>query len=242
MTRIILFFSVLCSLAIAAETGADGDTGGSEFRINKGILNKIYEDSVTEAKVDRNYARSSIEVRPRFSMIVPSALTLSNKYFDIPYADSIQGLPSLSIGIAAPMANYGSFIFLGEARVGYSQKEGLVSTRAKNGVPFQDMLRLHYVPVSAMLRVDYQGFSILTPSLSLGGGAAWLYQSGKLDGIEQGFWIPFVQISPAITLFQTHASGSWFGGLTLGTSYLSSVASDQIFRALSFDVSATFLL
>jgi len=234
MGRFVFLF-----LFISVSGWADGNP--SEFNVDQGVLDRIFQESVIDAKVDID-STAAFEVRPLFSLLSPTELTLRNKYFEVPYAPGLSGLPSVSVGISAPMRNYGNLGIWAEVRAGYAQKETVTSPRAIGGLAIQDVVRMHLVPLSAALRADYRLVDWLTPSLAVGGGAMWIYQSGNLDGIEQGFWIPTLHVSPSLKLFEGRTAGEWFGGLNVGVTYLLGVATEQRLRALSFDVGATLRL
>ncbi len=74
-------------------------------------------------------------------------------------------------------------------------------------------------------------------------GAQWIYQTGNLDGIEQGFWVPFYELGGGLVLFDSLGQeDDWFGGLTVGVSQRKHLGGSQLVGTFSIDVGANFLL
>lgn len=227
--------------SLSATLAGAGD--GGEFRIQKDVIDKIYRETVTEAGVDPSFQRSSVGITPGISIASLSSLTLSNNYFDVPYARSVGALPLLHLGLAVPLRSFGEAILYGVGSLGYTYREGVYLALSKDGDQYRDLLKLHALPLLGSLRLEYRipGLPALKPTFALGGGAYWFYQSGKLDGIEQGFWIPVVLAAPGVRLFDGEEGGSWFGGINAAVSWQNSFASSQSLRALAFDLGATLL-
>mgnify|MGYP001585235029 CR=1 FL=1 len=107
------------------------------------------------------------------------------------------------------------------------------------------MLTLHWLPLSLGTRIEYRisGLKFIRPYVDLEGGAQWLYQSGKLDGIEQAFWVPYYQTAFGVTLFGANQTqDDWFGGISLGATVRHSFASQQSIQSGSVDVGLNLYL
>lgn len=219
----------------------------SEFKLDRGLIDTIYQNSSTEARVDASPISGAIEVSPQISFFSASKLTLSNAYFDVPYAETLGGLPMFELVLSTPLTYFGSLQVLLQGQAGYGYKEAVFSnirSHSDANQVFSDVLKLHWIPLAASLRFDYEiPRSFVKPTLILGAGAQWLFQSGKLDGIEQGFWVPYAFVGPALTLFdQSSRRGEWFGGVTVGPTFKKSFGSSQEIAGWSLDVAAHLVL
>lgn len=213
----------------------------SQFEIEEGLVEKIYRQNAQEAKVDVNPKHSDWLVSSSLSLFNPKSFVLSNPYFDVDYGRSLGSLPAVRLELATPVFSWKTVDFLLLGRVGYSYRESLYSVRSKNGTAFTDLIRLHWLPVSFGAAIEsplpYLGF--IRPRLGGGIGLQWIYQQGRLDGLEQGFWIPFSYLEASVSLF---ASKDWFGGLKGGVTWLQSMAGDQGMSGWSLDLGVEFHL
>lgn len=184
---------------------------------------------------------SSLEIIPRASIIMPSSLVLRTADFDIPYSETFSGgVPSFSLGVAVPYADWGQLQFSWLVTAGYGRKEGVfdAGTRSRHSI------LLHWMPVTAGTRILYNipGAAFVSPTLIVGGGAFWIRQRASLDPLNASFLIPFAFISPGLTFFEGRNLNDWFGGLTFGTSIFRSVATSGETHGMSFDMSVSILL
>lgn len=243
MVRLIaVFFIVLGSSASAAETPSSDN---SQFQLDKDLVNSLYKEAVTEAKIETKRGASRLRVQTEFSYLVPTALTLSNQYFDVEYGDSFSGLPGINLAVSQSILSWKSLSMSLLGKVGYSRKEALTVVRTKAGAPFRDMIQLSRLPLIAGLRTDLSIWdtAIVRPYLETSVGVQWLYQSGKLDkALEQGFWIPFYQVGLGMNLFGGGISNDWFGGVDVGGSIQRSFASKQVTNSWALGLGVTLYL
>ena len=212
--------------------------------MDKDLVNTLYRESVTEAKVE-NYASNGIILRPVFSYITPEKFELSNDYYTVPYASTGSSLPTLRVEVGTVLAAFYGVEVSGLASAGYSYRESLISVTNKSGKKFSDVLKVHTLPLNLGAQIDYRipGASFLKPGIASSVGFLWFYQSGKLDGIEQGFWVPSYQLSAHLNLFEgTSEASKWFKGVQLGSTLYRSFASAQVFEGWSFDLGVGFVL
>lgn len=241
----MFFFAFQALLAYGAETTVSSD---SEFNIDKNLVNELYKQTLDEGKIETTVVSGSVVVRPQLSYYILSKFTLTNNYFEVPYSNSLKSMALLSFNVAFPLTSFGRFDLFGQGRVGYMYREGLIKVHQKGSITdMTDNVKLHWLPCSLSLKTSYDvnGFSFIKPSVTVGAGAQWFYQIGNLDqsGIEQGFWVPFYFGGAHLTFFdQTHKTNAWFGGVTLGTSYQDSFASDQVFRGVFIDADVSIQL
>lgn len=246
MRFIIVVF--LFSAFLFADEEPKQSSGGSdaEFHIDKNLVNELYKQTIDEGKIETTVVSGSVSVRPQLSYFVLSEFRLTNDYFQVPYSDGFKSMPLLNLNIALPLSSLGRLDLLGQARVGYMYRETLLTAAQKSsGASRTDSIKLHWLPFSLGLKTAYniKGLTFIKPSLTFGAGAQWFYQSGNLDGIEQGFWVPLYFGGAHFTFFdETHKRNNWFGGVTLGASYQNSFASDQVFRGWSIDADVSLQL
>ena len=218
----------------------------SQFELEKGLLDTLYRGSVTESSKEFRPGARALSVTPQLSFVNASQFILSNNYWEVPYTEQLGGVPAFSLHVSNPLAYWGGLSFAIKGAVGYSYKEAVLSpVHKQTGKDSRAILTLHWLPVSLGTRIEYRisGVDFVRPHLDLEGGAQWLYQSGKLDGIEQGFWVPFYQVAFGLTLFAPNQSqGDWFGGINLGATVRNSFASQQNIRNWSMDVGLNLYL
>lgn len=234
-----LFFLFTSPFGLAQEEGKGA------FEIDNHLLDRIFEETKTAAQIDTRPVSAGIIIVPRISLINSADVSLTNKYWDIKYGDFFSGLPAFSVGVAIDLGYWSGLNLVGEARVGYGTKQGRVSATNKTGAPFDDIVSIHWLPLSAGLRTEYQfgSYRKIKPYLEARVGTQWLYQTGNLDGIEQGFWVTFYELGGGLVLFESLVSSDdWFGGVTIGASQRNHLGGNQRVEAFSFDFGATFLL
>src|SRR5690606_26340699 len=100
----------------------------------------------------------------------------------------------------------------GGLSVGYGYVEGRYAVSTRSGTPLEDVIRLHRVPITAFVEpyLEFSAVPWVRPSLPVSLGAQWFFQSGTLDGIEQGFWLPFYRVGPRLTFFPARNAESTF--------------------------------
>src|SRR3989338_3705267 len=81
----------------------------SSFEIEKGLLEEIYQGSVSEAKIDSSPYSSGVWVYPQISYFNTTELLLTNNYFTVPYSGDLQNIPSIQLGIGFPVGTWGRF-------------------------------------------------------------------------------------------------------------------------------------
>lgn len=218
----------------------------SQFELEKGLLDTLYRGSVTESSTEFRPEVRTLSVTPQLSFVNASQFVLSNNYWDVPYTEQLGAIPAASLHVSNSMFYLGGFSFAIKGVVGYSYKEAVLSpVHKQTGKDSRAVLTLHWLPVSLGTRVEYRipGVDFVRPHLDLESGAQWLYQSGKLDGIEQGFWVPFYQAAFGLILFAPNQSqGNWFGGINLGATVRNSFASQQNIWNWSMDVGLNLYL
>jgi len=217
---------------------------GGEFELDSNLVDTLYNESIGTLPGLSRASSSNLQLNTQFSMMSPSVLNLSNKYFDVAYTDQVRSFPFLNLALTKSLLRLGRLALLVQGKLGYTYKEGIYEVRSNTSNLRTDLLKLHWLPISASLKFEYgfSGVTFIKPHFTVGSGAQWLYQTGRLDGIEQGFWIPFYAFSPGITLFEQEGISDWFGGVTFSGTYQSSFSSPQLIRGWSVDVGLNVLL
>lgn len=180
----------------------------------------------------------------QISIVTPQQFTLRHDGFVVPYAETIDGMPTLQFGAALPLFVAGQLETQVLALAGYSFREGLFSLTGPDGFR-REQIRIHRLPLSAGVRVLYHisWLSFVKPSLTVGAGAQWMYQTSYLPGLQKSFWVPFYFVSPSLTFFESGVeSVDWFGGFTFGLTYQNDLDPRQRLRAWSFDLSVNLFL
>lgn len=217
----------------------------SHFELDKDLVNSIYKDAITEAKIETRRRGAGLRVAADFSYVIPTSLTLSNQYFDVPYGEGFAGLPSFGIALMQGFWNPSRFNFSFLGRTGFSRKDALINIKSKSGGSYKDVIQLSRIPLLAGMRVEWAPTPTfpIKPFFEGGAGIQWFYQSGKLDkSLEQGFFIPFYQVTMGITLFGNSEDAAWLGGVNLGGSIQRSFNTAQATDSWSLDAGVVFYL
>ncbi|MBY0371935.1 hypothetical protein K2X33_14715 [bacterium] len=235
-----LVFLTLSGHANAHE-GSSSSIDPSQFEIEENLVEKIYQQNAQAAKLDINPRHSDWLVSSSFSLFSPKTFVLSNPYFDVDYGRNLGTLPTVRLELAAPILSWKTMDLLLLGRIAYSYRESLYSVRSKSGTEFKDLIRLHWLPASfgGAIEAPIPYLTFIRPRVGGGVGLQWIYQQGRLDGLEQGFWIPFSYLEASVSLF---ASKDWFGGLKGGVTWLQSMAGAQGMSGWSLDLGVEFHL
>lgn len=223
---------------------AKASTG--DFKVEKGMVNKIYEASVDSptAQGRRNYGHN--EIGPQVGFLVPIKMEVKNSYFDVRYTDQIAALPFAHLSVAVPFSEVGSVRFSGVGRVGFSYHQGIYKARTQeSNIEAKDTLTLQWVPLflGAKAETRLTGLPFVKPAFHLGGGTQYFSQSGSLDGINQTFWAPYALSGVSLTLFDASDRGNnIFGGVTLGGFYQDSLGSSQTLRGWSLELGSQVVM
>jgi len=226
-------------------SGAGWAEEKSEFTLEKGLLETIYQSSLKETAVVSPQSFSAYVVTAQISFMNPEKLRLTNQYFDVSHVDSLKGVPSFNLSVGGPLAGGSGLTLSSTGRLGYAFRESVTKVQSSSGSEFVDLVKMHWLTLGGGLELDYQiaGFSYVRPFAGVDAGVQWLYQSGKLDGLEQGFWVPFLQARAGLNLFaRPRVSSEWFGGVNVGGAIRRSVASVQQVDSWSFDLGMNLYL
>lgn len=227
---------------------AESQTANGEFSIDKNLVPSLYESTVQEVRGENGSKFHSGVITPQLSIVMPIEMQLTNKYFTIPYEKNVSSLPMFSLlsSTSSPLIKKGFFGVYGQASIGYGYTEGIYDVKSKSNLDLKDTVKLHWIPAFVALRTEYAGLSFLGVNLFLVGGIGeqWLYQSGMLDGMEQGFWIPTAQIGGGIAIFgnANRERENFFQNIRLGATYQKSLFSTQELRAWSVDLAVNLAL
>lgn len=187
--------------------------------------------------------RENWQLVPSLSVISPREFTLSQDSYSIPYGENLTGLPAVYVGANRALGRnpfgQGTLEFFSLARLGYSYKDTPMTLGERTA-----RVKLHWLPMEAGIETRFRlsEFPYIRPSLTVGGGVYYLYQSGEFPSINTSFWVPHIFVSPALSFFESSDPTDWFGGFTFGVTYQSSVASRQTIRAWSFDLGIAIIL
>jgi len=217
----------------------------SQFNLDKDLVNSLYQDAVTESKIESARSGSDLRVHAQFSYLVPTAMSLSNQYFDVQYLESFSTLPGVDITVSQGFWEWRAIRVAVSGRTGFYRKDSLSTVLSKSGASFRDMIQLSRIPIAAGLRADFRIFNKIPfrPYVEASVGIQWFYQSGKLDkAIEQGFWIPFYQGGVGINLFDSEVANDWFGGLDVAGSIQRSANSTQVAESWALNLGVTLNL
>ena len=217
----------------------------SEFRIDSRLLENIYDSETQAVRSETLEKTANVEMGIQASLLNATALELNTNYFTIRYQDGTPRIPMAYLTATTSLIRPFYWLDLqAQGKVGYSDVEGVFPVRSQSGLELTDVVKLHWLPLSAGLRFRFFPEAVYwaQPSIAAGIGAQFLNQEGQLDGMNQNFWVPFYYISPALTFFRGAGSGNWFGGVTAGVTVNSNLSSSNRIQLWSADLSISLLL
>jgi hypothetical protein len=218
-----------------------------EFRIDKKLMASLYDMTVEEARGPSQEKLNSSLISPQIGIVKMTNVELKNDYFNVSYTDNLSTLPVFSIALGSPNSLFrlGQFDFYAIGNLGYGYSEGVYEVESENGLLLKDTVQTHWVPLVASIKTEYSGIKrIVKPSLLAGAGAQWISQSGKLDGMQQGFWIPMSQLGVGLTFFDFDGSerSDYFQGVSLGAHRQTGFMTSQAFSTWMFDLGTNLVL
>lgn len=240
---VLICINQLFTVAFAGESSEQQP----QVEVNQEIVEKIYKNALKQSEIDSKIGKSGFNVVTGGDLFQPTAMKLSNNYYDVSYADNWNSIPMLGIQVensffessetAIKWTSGFSYSYLEKIVQVTSKKSNINSTRTTN-------LRVHSIPLSAGLELEYKHWLDFTPAIISKVGAQWVYQSGTLDGLEQGFWVPFYQIGLGLTLFEPYRESdqSWFGGIKIAVTNYRSISSSQTIEGLSTNLGVVLRL
>ncbi len=187
---------------------------------------------------------NKLQLVPQISILSPGEMVLKNEAYEIPYSQSVPGMFGFSIGSASPLHIEDAFQLYFVSRLGFAYKQANYSiTESNTRNTTNSTINLSWVPASIGVKSVFavNKFPFVRPTLSVGSGASWLYQSSATDGLSQNFLVPFFYITPGLAFFEKQTPDDWFGGFSFGVTYQDSFASPQRVRATSFDLSINII-
>jgi hypothetical protein len=241
---LIVAFQICFALTAAPASKGEPDTSvpstgdESEFKLEPGLIDKMYQQSVTTADAGGSIYRKNITLIPSVSFLSSPQVQTKNDYFVVPY-ENLGTVPVLTLEAAFPFIQTGSLDIFGTVGAGYSYKEGVQQAQVTlGGDPVQGVVKLHWVPIYVGTRIKTAlfGLNAVKPHVVGRAGMQWLYQSGTLDGLERGFWVPFFDVGGGVSLFESETDAdSWFGGLSLSLFRHEGLSSEQTVKSWMFE-------
>ncbi|MBP7843509.1 MAG: hypothetical protein KA116_01720 [Proteobacteria bacterium] len=214
--------------------------------VDESNFKEIFNQSVVqESSVLEKRTRSfDVEIGAAYNSI--NDLILSNNYFTVNYTEELKAVPSMKFSLAKDIWSNSKTAASGLVNLGYSMKQARVLAESKRGTKLTDQVALQWIPLSAGAQIKQkipgtQHFSaFFAPSI----GSQYFYQTGNLDGIDQGYWIGFWNLRAGLVLFEQTSKkiGSVFEGVVLGGNLSQAVVSRQKFSSWSADLGIKFAL
>lgn len=183
----------------------------------------------------------TVEIHPSVSILSFAELTLLQGGHTFSYDNTMRGIPLIGANFSTPLGALGDFDMFGLFRMGYGTKYSEVDM---DGTGTQSV-RLHAIPLAAMLKARYQIHAVpsIKPALVMGVGNYFFYQSARESGHTASYFIPTVITGFSLALFDPgKAATDWFGGFNFGINYQHGLSSENRLRAFSFDLGIVVIL
>lgn len=210
------------------------------LKMSEGISNKIYQQS-TRRISSQTTGTTTIDSAVRIFM--PSEFQLENQYFRVPYRENTGSLVGFMVGPSIPVAAFDAIQLNSFAHLGYAYAQGIYDAQSDTGLMVKDQIELQWIPVQAGIELSSRSFSSqrITLGITSSAGIDWYTQNGKLDGMNQTYWVPRYEIGANTTLFSLLRRGEGgFDGVKISVVAYRSFLSRQIHRGLAGDVGARY--
>ena len=233
---------------LAAETKSKPATEmSSGITVDESNFKAIFSESVADVSdsLKRDSNPYNLEIRASYATF--SSMELSNSFFTVDYAKEMESIPSMQFS-GSKKYSFGAFGLEPTLTAGYGTREALINVKSRQGIELKDYVSVHWLPISAGVRASHQvpGIRSITAFLSPAVGSQYVYQSGKLDGIDQGFWLPYASVRGGLSLFESdprsRKSSAWLDGVALSGTILQGLSSSSQMKAWSVDIGLRVLL
>ncbi|MEZ4742308.1 MAG: hypothetical protein R3B45_07665 [Bdellovibrionota bacterium] len=218
---------------------------GSEFQIEKDLVEKFYNDSSITASKSGSDSSGTSELSPQIGLMSLKELSLENDYFKADYAENLGSIPLISFAVANQVLKTKAASIFAVGSFGYAYKQGTYKLESSSGTEIEDTVTFQWVPLQIASRLDFEilRMGFLTPSIEGGVGTNWFHQTGTVDGVDQGFWVPVYHGALALTLFGGAIGPNvTFGGITIRSQYQRSISDDQAFSGWYHNLGTKILL
>lgn len=225
MWRVVIAIA-LSAMALGTVALGEG-AGPSDFALDERLMNSMYDSAISTARATES---SRVVIEVGYSRLVPEAFVTSNDYFTVDHRANVSTL-DMGVAVARWSLIKGRYAEAGGlARLAFGYNQGIYAVRSALGVDLRDELSVQTLDVGG--GADAQMVNVLPWWLTLGarvtGGMVWVYQTGNLDGMTQGYWIPVVAGGPTMTLFGDRSPGArGFVGVTLAADVRRSMGATQ---------------
>lgn len=234
----VFFVSSILSLVAL---GNDFSSQQPQVEVNQEIVEKIYRNALRQSELDSKIGKSGFDIVVGGNFFQASTMRLSNNYYDVSYSDHWKSIPMGSFLVASSFFEVGDFVVKGMGGFSYSYFEKVIRVTSKKSILNSERitnLRGYSIPIITGIELAYRHWLDFTPSLMGRVGAQWVYQLGTLDGIEQGFWVPFYQIGFGFSIFEPvlESDQSWFGGIKMAILSQRSLSASQTIEGVGVDL------
>ena len=246
MIRQTLAFSLISIFSFLA-VATDFSDKQPQVEVKDEIVEKIYRNAIKQSEIDSNSGKTGFNLVTGGALFEPSTMNLSNTYYDIAYSENWNSIPMVNIMFENSFFLFFSVLMKGSGGFSYSYLEKIARVKSKKSLSNSErstFLRVHSMPIVAGFDIEYRRWIDFTPFVLAHIGTQWIYQMGTLDGLEQGFWVPFYQLGAGVTLFEpvSNSDQSWFGGLKLSILSHRSISSSQTINGLSTNLGVVLRL
>jgi len=226
-------------------TSVKSDDAG--IAVDESNFKAIFDQTLDEVDTAAKTGSSRLNIEVNASYVSISKLELSNAFFTVDYAKELKSIPSLQF-VGSKKYAVGRWGLEPSFSMGYGTRAASLQVRSPQNTLLTDYISVHWIPLSAGLRTSHAipGLKVLTAFLTPAIGSQYIYQSGQLDGIDQGFWIPYVAIRSGLSLFERDrlvpSSSAWFDGIALSGTLFRGLSSTKPMLAWSLDLGLRVLL
>lgn len=203
------------------------------------------EPSPATSRTISRQGSERFDLVPTISMITPMSFDLAGDGRRFDYRDSFASLPCFQLTGGMLLGWVGNLELRSQLTLGYGSRGGNFPTVLADGTrSSSENAQFHWIPALASVRGMYliPGFSAARPTLTVSAGTLYFAQKADSSALTRGVLMPVLGLAPAVTFAEPVAPDDWFGGVTLGTTFLFSVGSRHHVRSMGIDVGLNIIL
>jgi hypothetical protein len=240
-----VYLSFLINVPFKALAQESEKNSEERFAVDEAVSVKIYNESRSAIS---SASTAPMRVDSSFRIFFPAELSLVNKYFEVPYSENANTIMGINVGPYIPLYANNRYSLDSFMRIGYAYSQGIYDVRAESGIDVRDAVELQWIPAQA--GIEILSAPILSGWMQIGGftsaGIDWFTQGGQLDGMNQTFWVPRLELGSSVTILDGSSRGSvaknvgGFEGIRFSGATYRSFASKQKNTGWAADIGARY--
>ncbi|MCX6117512.1 MAG: hypothetical protein NT027_08225 [Proteobacteria bacterium] len=211
-----------------------------KLNLSEDISSQIYTESKTVRSEDQ---KGGISSHTSLGIYMPSKFILKNQNFSVDYTDNTGSISGAFGGPEFIVLTNDHFQLNSVTHFGFFYDQGIYHVESESGLSVQDEVALQWIPIQTGMELSSKPLTQYNIAIGIAASAGvdWLTQTGKLDGMNQSFFVPQMEIGPVVTMFsRSQCTEHGFDGIQIALKKYASFASNQQNRGNLASVGAKY--